>query len=217
MFVNVIQSFHGSYEQNLDKFVDFIINSQDIIIAPEVFATGFDYQNWQKANAFSEVILNRLLSVSKDKLIIWSMIQDNQNIAYAIKNHQIIHKRAKYNLFGYEKKYFHQGTKPHIFYIDGLKCAILICFEIRFIKYWLELQGVDIVFVPAQWGQPRKHHLVTLSNALSLSLQSYVVVADGVNHVGGVIFWDEEIRSDVVRTQIDLQRISKIRKKFVLE
>ena len=149
------------------------------------------------------------------------MIEDNKNRAYVFYNQKVIYFREKVKLFGYEKKYFEVGEiEPDIFEIDGIKFAILICFEIRFIKYWQKLKGVDVVLIPAMWGVERKNHLLTLSNALALSLQSYVLVSDGLAKASGMINpWGEEIRNqeEKLDVDIDFNFIKKIRKRLPLE
>jgi len=211
-----------NYDENLEKLENFIKNSTSkLIIAPEVIITDFDYQNWQEANKYAEVIKKRILALSKDKIIVFTMIEDNKNRAYVFYNQKVIYFREKVKLFGYEKKYFEVGEiEPDIFEIDGIKFAILICFEIRFIKYWQKLKGVDVVLIPAMWGVERKNHLLTLSNALALSLQSYVLVSDGLAKASGMINpWGEEIRNqeEKLDVDIDFNFIKKIRKRLPLE
>ena len=211
-----------NYDKNLEKLENFIKNSTSkLIIAPEVIITDFDYQNWQKTNEYAEVIKKRILALSKDKIIVFTLIEDNKNRAYVFYNQKVVYFREKIKLFGYEKKYFEVGEiKPEIFEIDGVKFAILICFEIRFIEYWIKLKGVDVVLVPAMWGVERKKHLITLSNALALSLQSYVVVSDGLAFSSGMSGpWGEEIRNkdETLDVDIDLNYIKKIRKRLPLE
>jgi len=210
------------YQQNLDKLVSFIQNSTSkLIIAPEVIVTDFDYQNWLEANDFADEIKNKILPFSKNKIIVFTMIEDNKNKAYIFYNQKVVYVREKIKLFGYEKKYFQKGEiEPEIFEIEGIKFGILICFEIRFIEYWQKLKGVDIVLIPAMWGIERKNHLLTLSNALALSLQSYVVVSDGLAFSSGIISpWGEEERNkkEVLNTDIDLKYIKKIRKRLPIE
>ena len=212
----------NNYQENLNKLLNLINSSTaKLIIAPEVIITDFDYKNWLKANKFAETIKNELLKI-KDKIIILTMIENNKNVAYVFYNQKVVYKREKVKLFGYEKRYFEVGEiEPEIFEINGVKFAILICFEIRFIEYWQKIKGVDIVVVPAMWGIERKKHLITLSNALALTLQSFVVVSDGLAKGSGIISpWQDEIRDsnvDNISADIDLNFIQKIRKRLPLE
>jgi len=67
------------------------------------------------------------------------------------------------------------------FEIDGLKFGLLICFEIRFKQFWQRLEGADIVLIPAQWGKLRTQNFVSLTNALAIINQCYVVASDTAN------------------------------------
>ena len=210
-----------NYNKNLEKLVEFIKNSDSkLIIAPEVCITDFDYQNWNSANEYANTIKKTILSFSENKIIVLTLIEKNKNRVYVFYNQKVVYMREKIKLFGYEKRYFEVGEiEPEIFEIDGVKYAILVCFEIRFIEYWQKIKGVDIVIIPAMWGTERKTHLITLSSALALSLQSYVIVSDGLAFASGIISpWGEEIRSEdeVINVDIDLSYIKKIRKKFSL-
>jgi predicted amidohydrolase len=212
------------YQQNLDNLVSLIQNcDSDLILAPEVCITGFDYKNFQKANEFSTNIKETISQLSKNKIISLTLIEDNKNIAYVFYEGKEIYKKEKEKLFLIEDKYFQAGDKkPEVFEIDGVKYALLICFELRFIEYWSLIKEADIILIPAQWGVQRKNHLITLSNALALSNQSFVVLSDGANSdmakSSGVISpWQEEIRDDnsqIITTNIDLREIKRVRKKL---
>ncbi|RUM56680.1 MAG: carbon-nitrogen hydrolase family protein [Nautilia sp.] len=206
----------NNYQENLNLLVEKIKNSSaKLILASEVIVTDFDYKNWDKANSFAKTIKESILPLSKDKIISLTIIENNQNVAYVFYNEKIAYKRAKLKLFGYEKKHFKIGNKIEIFEIEGIKFAILICFEIRFIEYWQKIKGVDIVLVPAMWGIERRNHLKTLSNALALTLQSFVVVSDGLAKASDIISpWAENLGKF---TDIDLSYIKKIRKRLPLE
>jgi len=210
-----------NYNKNLDKLVNIIKNSDaKLIVAPEVCITDFDYKNWNIANEYAHTIKETILSLSDNKIIVLTLIEENKNRVYVFYNQKVVYMREKVKLFGYEKRYFEVGEiEPEIFEIDGVKYAILVCFEIRFIEYWQKIKGVDIVIVPAMWGVERKKHLITLSSALALSIQSYVIVSDGLAFASGIISpWGEEIRSEdeIINVDIDLNYIKKIRKKFSL-
>jgi len=211
-----------NYIDNLNKLISYIKNTTSkLVIAPEVCITDFDYKNWNKVNEFAEVIKNSILPLSKNKIIVFTLIENNKNRAYVFYNQKVVYMREKVKLFGYEKKYFKKGLQEvEIFEIDGIKFAILICFEIRFIDYWQKIKGVDIVLIPAMWGIERKNHLLTLSNALALSLQSYVLVSDGLAKASGMINpWGEEIRNktDCMEVDIDFNFMKKIRKRLPIE
>ena len=98
---------------------------------------------------------------------------------------ELIHERAKARLFrlGQEEKYMSQGDDEsfEIFEIDGIKIALFICFELRFKELWQKAEGADLILVPAWWGKPRSEHFETLTKALALMNECYVLVSDALN------------------------------------
>ena len=58
--------------------------------------------------------------------------------------------------------------------IDGLKIGFVICFELRFIKYWEKLQGCDIIFIPAMWGIKRKDSFILWTKRKLVYIWSWV-------------------------------------------
>lgn len=160
-----------------------------MIVAPEVCLTGFDYDNLDEASEFSYLATSEIQKLSKDKIVIVTMIEkiDGEvfNIVKVFNNGNIIHKRAKAKLFrlGNEHKYMQEGNDENIkiIKVDGIKLGILVCFELRFKKFWQELEGCDVIAVPSWWGVLRTEHFKTLTNALAIINQCYVVASDSLN------------------------------------
>ena len=205
------------YEYNLQQVINLINSSPaDFLLFPEVSLTGFDYDNWEKANNFSKEAINQLSKLKRAFAL--TIIKENKNYFYFFDN-KTVHKRAKYNLFGYENRHFQIGSKPDIFEWRGLKIANLICFELRFIEYWQEFRGVDIILVPARWGKERIEHFKTLNRALALSTQSQVIAVNSANEEAyGCSFdaWGEgvEVTTTNAICKIDLEKNKKVRKKL---
>ena len=180
-----------NYEDNLQTLLKLcgIALDNSIILAPEVSLTGFDYPNFSQAAAFTSQADIALLVASANKTITTTMIEQEDekfyNVAKVYHHGKIIHRQKKHKLFtiGDERKYFTAGDKEaiQIFEIEGLKVAILICFELRFSKLWQQILGADIIMIPAQWGKIRSEHFKTLSTALAISNQCYVIASDASN------------------------------------
>ena len=206
-----------NYKKNLEEVIDILNSSScDLILLPEVCLTGFDYENWDEVNQFGEYGIEKLSKIKKSFAL--TIIKGNKNYFYFFDN-GVIKKRAKYNLFGYENRYFEVGSEPDIFEWRGLKVANLICFELRFIKYWEKFKGVDLIIVPARWGKERINHFKTLLKALSLSTQSQVIAVNSANESAyscSFDAWGEGIESNILRaiTDIDFVKNKKIRKKL---
>ncbi len=200
-----------NYEQNLEILIQLISNTpQDsIIVAPEVCLTGFDYENILRATEFSKRARNALFKVLGSRVLVITLMEMKNdklyNVAQVLYQKKVIHTQGKHHLFklGDEHKFFTPGALEDIvlFEIDGLKIGIIICFELRFKELHKRLEGADIIALPSMWGKPRSAHFKTLSSALALINQCYVVAADSANEdmtaLSGIISPSgEEIRNN---------------------
>jgi len=203
--------FSDEYESNLKTLVTLVDACDDgsIIVAPEVVFSGFDYENFEKAAAFSAGAIEELLLHVKNKTLIFTTIEKEEdgfyNFAKVLHNGEVVYQQAKAKLFtfGGEHHHFVEGdsSKIELFEIDGIKIAILICFELRFKSLWTQIEGADIIAVPAYWGKNRSKHYKTLSNALAIMNQCYVIASDATSdETGGecgiITPFGEEIRND---------------------
>ncbi|MCH9740097.1 MAG: carbon-nitrogen hydrolase family protein [Epsilonproteobacteria bacterium] len=219
-----------SYQHNLEVLVAYIKahQEQQLIVAPEVYLTGFDYDNFDKASAFFTDATNAIKPLVTTQIVVLTMIKKEGNKtvnqAIVIHNNRVVYSQNKYKLFklGNEEKYFKAGEQKAIqpFTINGINYAILICFELRFKELWKQIEGVDIVIIPAMWGKSRKKHLETLTQALAIMNQCFVVVCDSANedmasssaiiHPWGEVVMDDE--KEVIEHTIDLKEVKKVRR-----
>ena len=76
-----------------------------------------------------------------------------------------------------EDDYYTCGDHLCRFILDGVKCGIIICYDVRFpeLTRSLALQGLDMLFVVSQWPKERIFHLRTLTAARAIENQMFVV------------------------------------------
>lgn len=226
---------HVRYQENLDTLLSFLEAHQDkdIIVAPEVYLTGLDYQHMTTAAKFSANALKTLKKAVGDQILVLTLIledgEDFVNQAVVIHNHKIIHKQEKVKLFrlGDEDLYFKAGKKKKIklFEIDGVNYAILVCFELRFKELWQQIEGADVVLIPARWGKPRKRHMEILSKALAVMNQCYVVLSNSSDKdmasSSAIISPTGESLSDdkqqEISGRIDFRELKKMRRYIVMD
>jgi predicted amidohydrolase len=181
-----------SYEDNLKLLLEQIEQtpSNAVVLAPEVCLTGFDYTHFEAAALFSLKAVDALLRTGKERIIALTLIEKKQNgeffnVAKVLHKGIVVHEQAKNRLFrlGDEHKYFTPGKEKRlpIFEIDGIRFGLLICFELRFKNYWQDLEGADIILVPARWGKTRADNFTVLVEALAVMNQCYVMAADASN------------------------------------
>lgn len=220
------------FESNLDSILAHLQNAKkdSITLAPELALTGFAYQKMQEASDFSRIATERILQAVDEKTLIITMIERNGNHFYnnlkVFHRGEIIHKQAKSKLFtpGDEHLHFRAGDSGECipFILDGVKCAALICFEIRFVEMWESLGDAQIIFIPAQWAKPRKMHFETLIRALAIIKQSYVVASNPMNlqmargsaviSPYGVVHKNDN--KEVISLETNLSEVDHIRKYF---
>ena len=226
---------HMRYQENLDTLLHYLKTHQDkqIVIAPEVFLTGLDYAHMTTAAKFSANALKTLKKEIDEQVVVLTLIledgEDFVNQAVVIHKHKIIHKQEKIKLFklGDEDLYFKAGKKKKIkpFVLDGVVYALLICFELRFKELWKQIEGADVVLIPARWGKPRKKHLEILSEALAVMNQCYVVLSnasdiDMASSSAIISPTGEAIRNDkqeAIEGTIDFREIKKMRRYIAMD
>jgi predicted amidohydrolase len=199
-----------------------------MVLAPELCISGYKYDTLKESAQFSKHILDELKKLSTCKTLALTLIEEINgqyfNNLKIFHNEKLIQSRPKAKLFplGEEEKFFTYGnTKDiQIVELDGIKIATLVCFELRFTELWQQIQGADIIFVPSFWGKLRKEHLKTLSEALAIANQAFVVVAnssdeDMASSSAIITPFGEVYRDDssfIVKHEAELTQIKKMRR-----
>ncbi len=224
------------YQKNLDILLGHIqeLDDHDIILAPEVCLTDYDYDNIEEAVRFGEEALEQLCEVVDTQVLGLTLLSRTEdggytNDAIVIHDHRVIHRQSKYKLFllGEEDKHLRAGGLESfgLFEIDGIKYGMMICFELRFKEIWKKLEGADVILVPSQWGLPRKRHLEILAPSLAVMNQTYVVVANSsksdMASSSMICSPDGDVEMDdirkVIQGTIDQSLIKKIRRYIVMK
>ncbi len=66
--------------------------------------------------------------------------------------------------------------------IDGLRCSLFVCYDLRFAdEFWQRANETDVFLIPANWPDSRAHHWKSLLVARAIENQAYVV---GCNRIG---------------------------------
>jgi len=223
------------YQKNLDFLVEYITQNRDqkIIIAPEVYLSAYDYEHISTVAKFGQKAIKELKKIVKEQIVVLTFIVKDKeefvNRAVVIHNHKVVYKQDKYKLFklGDEHKYLKAGKAKKIkpFEIDGVKYALLICFELRFKELWKQIEGADIVIIPARWGKPRKLHLEILSRALAVMNQCFVLLANSkdknmasssaiISPTGEYVMDDNK---KVLKKTLELSEVKKMRRYIVMD
>ncbi|RXS92049.1 carbon-nitrogen family hydrolase [Geobacillus sp. PK12] len=163
----------------------------NIIVLPELWTTGYDLtrldeiadEGAERAKAFA----SRLAQAHSIHLVAGSVAKKTttgvtNTMIVADRNGQIVSEYSKLHLFQLmdEHLYLQPGSSLGLFSLDGLSCAGVICYDIRFPE-WIRahaLAGAEVLFVVAEWPLPRLHHWRTLLMARAIENQCYVVACN---------------------------------------
>ena len=223
------------YQENLDRLLELMDEhaDADIIVAPEVYLTAYDYEHLSTAAKFATKALKEIKQRSGERIVVLTMLVEEEGVYYnqavVVHRGKVVHRQEKVKLFklGDEHKYLAPGKQRRIkpFEIDGVTYALVICFELRFKDLWKQIEGAQIVFVPARWGLPRKRHLEILSDALAVMNQCYVLVANssdgdmasssGITTPDGIVTRDDD--KEAITALLDLKEVAKMRRYIVMD
>lgn len=95
-----------------------------------------------------------------------------------------VHRYRKIHPFTYsgEHERYDAGDDFTTVEIDGLRCSLFVCYDLRFAdEFWRLAEQTDCYLVPANWPASRRTHWRTLLRARAIENLAYVV---GVNRVG---------------------------------
>ncbi|OQP07749.1 carbon-nitrogen hydrolase [Geobacillus sp. 46C-IIa] len=179
-------------EQQAEKAVQSAANEgADIVVLPELWTTGYDLtrldeiadDHAERTKAFA----SRLAQTYGVHFVAGSVAKKTaagvtNTMIVADRSGQIVSEYSKLHLFQLmdEHLYLQPGNEPGLFSLDGLSCAGVICYDIRFPE-WIRthaLAGAEVLFVVAEWPLPRLHHWRTLLMARAIENQCYVVACN---------------------------------------
>lgn len=212
------------------------------VILPEMFACSFNYKHLETFSKHSIEILKYLqkTALQYQFYIVGGSLPVRNNLehkyynrCYLIspdgavagqydKNHIFFSKR--------EKEFFIPGKTTNKFSTMFAPIGIQICFDIRFPENIRELvkKGAFIIFVPAQFPDPRQEHWITLLKSRAIENQVYIVAANRIGDDGensyfgnsviidpyGKILANGEEKESVISEYIDLDFLKAYRKNF---
>ncbi len=175
--------------KNLSEKIDTIDPDVDLIILPELFATGFTMNVKAVAEKMDGKTVEwmRKIAENKQNLVVGSVIIYDDEKYYnrlivAFPN-QSIKFYDKRHLFSYakENEVFAEGNKKLIFEYKGFRINPLICYDLRFPVWARNTEDIDLQIYVANWPNVRMYPWDTLLKARAIENLCYVI---GVNRVG---------------------------------
>ena len=231
----------GKIEKNIETAIGGICSlaadGADLVILPEMFSSGFDYDNLKKHSETTPEILQKLKQTAQAEnvIIAGSMPEiegnDIYNTLYIIdKNGLLAGSYRKVHLFSPtgENDHFQNGTKPVVCRTSAGNIGLMICYDLRFPELCRRLvdKGAQIIIITAQWPSPRVEHWDTLIKARAIENQIFIAAANRCGQSKNLVFpghsqivspWGQELAkanndSTLLSAQINLDEILRARK-----
>lgn len=231
-------------EKNYLRAEELIYNTvknekTDVVLLPETWSTGYYPKN--DLMSFCEPAGGRIKKtfslIAKDlgvNIVAGSIANNKNGMAYNTsyvfdRVGDVVAEYDKIHLFTpmNEDNFFGHGEKTAVFELDGHKCAVIICYDIRFpeLVRKLALEGVEILFVVSQWPSQRIEHLKILSSARAIENQMFVAVCNSCGKAGDTVFggnsrivdpWGNVLafageKEEIITADCDFSTINQIR------
>lgn len=174
----------------------------DVIVLPETWNTGFfpreNLSSLCDADGRKTVdMMSALASELNVNLVAGSVATKRDgacwNTAYVFdRRGACIASYDKTHLFTPmgEDQYFTPGDRLCRFTLDGVQCALVICYDIRFpeLTRTLVLPGLDALFMVSQWPLIRIAHLQALTTARAIENQMFLVCCNACGTAGETVY-----------------------------
>lgn len=168
----------------------------DLIVLPEMFATGFTMNSREMAQPMeeSESVAWLLDQARSRDCVITGSVAIKQNgefynrLIWVTPQGELTYydKRHLFRMAGEHERYG-MGERREIVELNGFKILLTVCYDLRF-PVWLRQQPTqdehfeyDALLCVANWPAPRRQPWRTLLQARAIENLSYVI---GVNRVG---------------------------------
>jgi omega-amidase len=226
-------------EANRAAFTRMInrIGETDIIILPEMFATGFTMDPAPVAETMGGETVKWLkyIAAEKDCAITGSLVIKEgskyyNRLFFVLPDGEVktYDKRHLFTLAGEDKAYT-AGVERIMVDFRGWKICPLVCYDLRFPVFARNTEAYDLLIYVANWPEPRIMAWDTLLKARAIENMSYVA---GVNRIGpdinghnypghsqvvdclGATLLEPSGNEGVYTIEIDKESLEAARKKF---
>ena len=163
----------------------------DTVVLPETWNTGFFPKELESCadrdGERTKAVFSALARELNVNIVCGSVANKRTegffNTAYVFdRSGEVIAEYDKTHLFtpSGEHEAFRAGNRTCRFQLDGRSCGLIICYDIRFpeLTRTMALEGLDLLFVPAQWPAKRTMHLETLARARAIENQMFLVLCN---------------------------------------
>ncbi len=196
----------GAPEENFRRAEELIARAAaggcDVAVLPETWNTGFfPKEDLEKlADSDGEAVRHRIGPLAARygiNLVAGSVANRKDGGVYNScfvfdRRGELVADYDKTHLFTPmgEDDYFRRGGRPALFTLDGHRCGVVICYDIRFPEWTrtYAVRGLDLLFVVSQWPKARIPHLLALTRARAIENQMFVACCNSCGTAGETKF-----------------------------
>lgn len=207
-----------------------------LVVLPEMCTTGFTMDTAAQAESRDGPSLRGLRALAREArvaIVAGVPVREGEqcfNMAFLIDAAgAVVAEYRKQRVFRYarEGEHYASGSATCVTTVQGVRVALLICFDLRFPELFRAVApDVDAIVLIANWPAARQRHWETLVAARAIENQCYVVAVnrigegDGLAYVGGSTVigpWGEactQIADGIVLATIDTNQVARVRREF---
>ena len=223
-----------------EKLIGESVKSQpDVIVLPETWNTGFfPKENLAELSCRNGYEVNNRIGELAKKYKVNIVAGSVSNVRGGkVYNTAFVFDRTGSCIAEYDKTHLFTPMGEDDYYtcgdhlcrveLDGVKCGIIICYDVRFpeLTRSLALQGLDMLFVVSQWPKKRIFHLRTLTTARAIENQMFVVCCNSCGTAGKTVYGGNSAiiepfgktlalageNEEILTAECDLQILNQIR------
>ena len=174
--------------ERLTELMAPLAEQTDLIVLPEMFATGFTMAPEEVAEPMNGPSVRWLQDQARSlgAAICGSLAIDDEgfrNRMLLVTPDGEIQHYDKRHLFrmANEQNHYSAGTERTVFEYKGWRILPQVCYDLRFPVWCRNRDDYDLMICVANWPSPRRHAWRTLLQARAIENQGYVI---GVNRIG---------------------------------
>ena len=207
-----------------------------VLVLPEMATTGFTMDPAQAVPLDAQPVqeLSRMAKAHRIWIVAGIAAREehgNTNVALVLDDTGAvvaIHRKRRLFAYGGEDRVYRSASEHTLVAIDGVRCAIFICYELRFPELFAPVaQDVDAMLLIANWPAARRMHWDTLLRARAIENQCVVIGVnrtgdgDGIHYDGGSVAfgpWGEVLPEQQVHgvraVDVDPAEVARVRGKY---
>lgn len=224
--------------KHLLHLLDDLASETDLVVFPEMFATGFSMQVEKCAEAMDGESVQWMKRLAADRRLVVAgslMIREHGNFfnrfifVYPEGKMEYYDKRHLFSM-GEEHLHFTGGQTRKLIQIKSFRILPQVCYDLRFPVFSRNRQDYDLLINTANWPAPRRGAWKTLLKARAIENQSYVAGinrtgsdANGINYVGDTCFVDpkgkvmvaaEDKKEQIITAKLSKDSLERFRNNF---